>query len=65
MELLEKLLKITYKRELELEDKIERLPFSHNLWFFKDTKDTNIAIQIECLEKMDKIKQARNGYGLQ
>lgn len=64
MEQLEQLLHITYKRELELEKVIEKLHYSHNLWFFEETKATNIKLQIAVLEKIDKIKQQRNGYGL-
>lgn len=57
MEFLEELLKLTYKRELELERKIEKHPYSKNVWFWEDTKNTNVAIQIACLDKLDKIKQ--------
>lgn len=57
MNLIEELLKLTYKRELELEKQIEKVPYSKNVWFWEDTKNTNIAIQIACLQEMDKVKQ--------
>lgn len=52
---LEELLKLTYKRELELERKLEG-ELTKNKWFVEDTKRTNIYLQIRCLEEMDKIK---------
>lgn len=55
---LEGLVKMFYKREVELEGIIERLHFSRNLWFFKQTLDFNVQMGIHCLNKIDTIKKS-------
>lgn len=57
MEFLEQLLKLTYKREIEIEKQIEKHGYSRNVWFWEDTKNTNVAIQIACLEQLDRLKR--------
>lgn len=54
--MINKLLEIAYKREVELEDHIERNLKSDMTWFLQDTRDLNIAIQSACLEKKNKIR---------
>lgn len=54
--MLKRLLELTYARELELEDIIERSPNRDLKWFFRDTKQVNIDLQIKCLDKLEKTR---------
>lgn len=61
MNLIEQLLKITYSREVELENKLES-EYTKNKWFVEDTKSVNVALQIKCLEEIDRAKKKIKYY---
>lgn len=53
---LDRLLALTYERELELERKLETNLKPEMEWWFEDTKNLNIKLQIACLEEKEKAR---------
>jgi hypothetical protein len=53
---IDRLLELTYKRELELEKKIEKNLKPEMKWWLEDLKNFNIQLQIACLERKEKIR---------
>jgi hypothetical protein len=60
--MIKELLKLTYQREVELEKKIERCLDPRRRNWLIELKNTNIKLQIKCLEEIDKERKIASHY---